>query len=212
MQFYSMPPARLMPVYKTPKMGKNNRLFVYTIVLLYTLSLSAHAQAGFYDWLVSKNESPPLLVSSVTEAGGNISFDKIFSWDNRKPESANTIKKIVEEDPKPELKVVKTYNVRATAYSSTPDQTDDTPCHTATNYNVCIGDKNVIAANFYINGLRVPFGTLVRIPDVYGDKVFVVEDRMNARYTNNIDIWFPARNLALEFGIQSVTIEIVEES
>ncbi|MDP3792875.1 MAG: hypothetical protein Q8Q89_04075 [bacterium] len=213
MQFYSMPPARLMPVYKTTKMGKNNKLFVYTVVLLSTLSLSAHAQAGFYDWLVNKNESTPLLISSATEDRSNISFDKIFSWDNRKPESLDSINMVEKkEEPKPELKVVKTYNVRATAYSSTPDQTDDTPCHTATNYNVCIGDKNVIAANFYVNGLRVPFGTLVRIPDVYGDKVFIVEDRMNARYTNNIDIWFPARNLALEFGIQSVTIEIVEES
>ena len=69
-----------------------------------------------------------------------------------------------------------------------------------------------MAENFYVNGRRVPFGTLVRIPEIYGDKVFVVEDRMNARYTNNIDIWFPERNLEKTLGSKRVVIEIVQES
>ena len=187
---------------------------VFAIVLLYPLSLTNTAEAGFYDWLISKNEPATLLVNSVIENSGNTSFDKIFSWDNRKPENGNqvSIVKEVKEEPQPELKVIYTYTVRATAYSSTPDQTDNTPCHTATNYNVCTGDKNVIAANFYVNGYRVPFGTMIRIPGIYGEKIFIVEDRMNSRYTNNIDIWFPERSLALEFGAQKVTIEIVEES
>lgn len=205
-----------MLAYRSTVMNKRiEKILVFTIVLLYPLFLANMAEAGFHDWLISKDQSNTLLVSSSMGDGRNTSFDKIFSWDNRKPENTDSIKNIIEkfkEESNPELKIIKTYTVRATAYSSTPDQTDNTPCHTATNYNVCTGDKNVIAANFYVNGYRVPFGTLVRIPEVYGDKIFVVEDRMNARYTNNIDIWFPERNLALEFGVQKVTIEIVEES
>jgi len=197
-------------------MGKRiGKALVFAVVLLYPMSLASVAEAGFYDWLVSKNQQNNLLVSSPIADGGNTSFNKIFSWDNRRPENINTVNTMtnkIEKEVKPELKVINTYTVRATAYSSTPDQTDNTPCHTATNYNVCTGDKNVIAANFYVNGYRVPFGTLVRIPEIYGEKIFVVEDRMNSRYTNNIDIWFPERSLALEFGAKKVTIEIVEES
>ncbi|MBI2674482.1 MAG: 3D domain-containing protein, partial [Candidatus Yanofskybacteria bacterium] len=60
--------------------------------------------------------------------------------------------------------------VMASAYSSTPDQTDDTPFITAWGTQVRDG---IIAANF------LPFGTLVKMPDLYGDKIFTVEDRMN---------------------------------
>ena len=62
--------------------------------------------------------------------------------------------------------------VLATAYSSTPDQTDATPFITAWNTRVRDG---ILAANF------LPFGTLVKIPEVFGDKIFVVEDRMHQR-------------------------------
>src|SRR5258708_6536739 len=63
-------------------------------------------------------------------------------------------------------KELKTYKVRVTAYSSTPDQTDDTPFITASGYHVHDG---VIAANF------LPFGTKLTIPSVFGDKIFTVE-------------------------------------
>lgn len=172
------------------------RALVFTIVLLCPLSLVNVAQAGFYDWLVSKNEPSPLLVNSLIEEDGNTSFDKIFSWDKRKPKN-------IKEDKQPEFKIVKTYAVRASAYSSTPDQTDDTPFITAKGTYVRDG---IIAANF------LPFNTKIRIPELYGDRVFVVEDRMNKRYWHNIDVWFPERNLALEFGIQNVIIEIIEDS
>ncbi|MDP3696818.1 MAG: hypothetical protein Q8R55_02175, partial [Candidatus Taylorbacteria bacterium] len=113
------------------------------------------------------------------------------------------------EKNKDKFQVIRTHVVRATGYSSTPDQTDSTPFITASGTRVRDG---IIAANVYQNGRRLPFGTLVRIPEVYGDKIFVVEDRMNIRYKNNIDIWFPERSLAKTFGSKKVTIEIVEES
>ena len=91
--------------------------------------------------------------------------------------------------------------VFATAYSSTPDQTDGSPFVTASGTRVRDG---IIATNF------LPLGTKIKIPEIYGDKVFVVEDRMNRRYWQKIDIWFPTRSGALDFGIQKVKIQLVE--
>lgn len=88
-----------------------------------------------------------------------------------------------------------------TAYSSTPDQTDDTPFITASGKRV---RKGIVA----INGL--PFGTRIKIPDLFGDKVFVVEDRMHRRKKQNIDVWMPTREQALEFGRQKAVIEILD--
>lgn len=92
--------------------------------------------------------------------------------------------------------------VEATAYSSTVDQTDDTPFIAANGTYVHDG---MVAANF------LPFGTVIKIPEVYGDKIFVVEDRMHRRFQNRIDVWFPDRQSALEFGHkEEVKIQILE--
>jgi len=80
------------------------------------------------------------------------------------------------------------YTVTAFAYSSTRSQTDSTPCVTAAGTRV---RKGIIATNF------LPLGTIVSI----GDKLYIVEDRMNARYKGPyIDIWFPSRAEALQYG------------
>ncbi len=91
--------------------------------------------------------------------------------------------------------------VSITAYSSTPDQTDDSPFITARGTYVRDG---IVAANF------LPFGTKIKIPELFGDKIFVVEDRMNSRYWHKVDVWFPERHDALEFGIKTAKIQIVE--
>lgn len=102
----------------------------------------------------------------------------------------------------PEKKVVREMNVIATAYSSTVWQTDDTPFITAAGTQVRDG---VIANNI------LPFGTKIRIPELYGDKVFVVEDRMNWKKGNyQIDIWFSSYNEAKAFGAQTTYIEVLE--
>jgi len=91
--------------------------------------------------------------------------------------------------------------VEMTGYSSTPDQTDDTPFITASGKHVHDG---TIAANF------LKFGTKIKIPELFGDKVFVVEDRMARRYFHRVDIWFPDRSMALKFGKREAEIVIVE--
>lgn len=89
--------------------------------------------------------------------------------------------------------------VTATAYNSLPEQTDDTPFITASGTHVRPG---VIAANF------LPMGTLVKIPDYFGDQIFVVEDRMNPRYDQRIDIWMEHVHDARQFGVRTVAIEV----
>ncbi len=107
---------------------------------------------------------------------------------------------------KDRLTVLSRHDVIATAYSSTIDQTDDTPCITANGFDLCKNGKEEVIA---INGLK--FGTKVRIPTLYGKRVFTVADRMNARYgANRIDIWMTNRERAVNFGAQRVEMEVVE--
>ena len=87
-----------------------------------------------------------------------------------------------------------------TAYSSEVAQTDDTPYITASGTRVRQG---VVAANW------LPIGTKVKIPDLFGDQVFVVEDRMHSRHTNRLDVWFPTRAEAVQFGARKTQIEIL---
>lgn len=93
--------------------------------------------------------------------------------------------------------------VTVTAYTSTPDQTDNSPCITANGYNVCEHNiENVVAANF------LPFGTRLKMPEYFGEQTFIVQDRMNARYTNRVDVWMTDIQKAREFGVRYVEIEI----
>ena len=92
--------------------------------------------------------------------------------------------------------------VKITAYSSEIGQTDSTPFITASGKDVKDG---VIANNM------LPFGTKIRIPALYGNKVFTVEDRM-ASYKSNyhVDVWMPSTPLAINFGVKTTEIEILE--
>jgi 3D (Asp-Asp-Asp) domain-containing protein len=100
------------------------------------------------------------------------------------------------------LKITKTRTVVMTAYSSTRDQTDADPFTTASGQKVRDG---IIAMN------GVPFGTKVRIPEKFGDKVFVVQDRMNSRYgSSRADIWMKTRNDAKQWGVRRVKVEILK--
>jgi 3D (Asp-Asp-Asp) domain-containing protein len=91
--------------------------------------------------------------------------------------------------------------VTITAYSSTHDQTDETPFIAASGKLVRDG---IVAANF------LKFGTRIKIPEIFGDKIFVVEDRMASRFYHRVDIWFSSREAALKFGKQKTEIEILE--
>ncbi|MDO8676430.1 MAG: hypothetical protein Q7K16_02140 [Candidatus Azambacteria bacterium] len=91
--------------------------------------------------------------------------------------------------------------VIVTAYSSTPDQTDDSPFITANGTYVHDG---IVATNF------LPFGTKVRFPEYSGDKVYTVQDRMAKKNSHKIDIWMATRGDALQFGVKKLAYEVVE--
>jgi 3D (Asp-Asp-Asp) domain-containing protein len=61
----------------------------------------------------------------------------------------------------------------------------------------------IVAANF------LSFGTEIKIPSLFGDKVFTVEDRMSSRYTNTVDVLVSSKREALNFGIKRAYIEIL---
>jgi 3D (Asp-Asp-Asp) domain-containing protein len=50
----------------------------------------------------------------------------------------------------------------------------------------------------------------LKIPELYGDKIFVVEDRRSWTKGNyHIDIWFPSYWEALNFGVKITEVEIL---
>lgn len=130
-----------------------------------------------------------LILQSILLPGGLYDFATTSFGDT------NT--KIVEKEVITAKRVV---YVTVTAYSSTPDQTDDTPFITANGTRVRDG---IIAANF------LPFGTKVRFPDYSGDKIYEVTDRMHERFSDRADIWFETRQQALTFGKRTLKMEIL---
>jgi len=107
---------------------------------------------------------------------------------------------LVVKSPQKETK--KRIKVVITAYSSCPYETDSTPFTTANGSEV---KEGIVANNL------LPFGTEIRIPELYGNKVFVVEDRMNARKGYyHVDIWFPTKEQAIKFGSFRTYIEVLE--
>jgi 3D (Asp-Asp-Asp) domain-containing protein len=94
-----------------------------------------------------------------------------------------------------------TMRLYVTGYSSTPEQTDDTPFITASGKRVRDG---IVATNL------LPMGTNIKIPELYGNKVFVVEDRMHPRMQDRVDIWFPTYSQAKNFGKKRASIVVLE--
>ncbi len=140
----------------------------------------------------------------IKEADAAWSFEDIAALIENKMENVGDLPLIIGEDSimgVSESLPPKMLSVILTAYSSTVDQTDDTPFITASNTRTRDG---VIAANF------LAFGTQVKILAIFGDKVFTVEDRMARKHDGKIDIWFPERILAKRFGVQEAEVLILE--
>ena len=99
-----------------------------------------------------------------------------------------------------EVATPRVLSLRVTAYTSVPDETDSTPFITASGELVRDG---IVATNL------LPFGTKVTIPALFGNKIFVVEDRMNERMKNSLDIWMQTKGKALLFGVHYDTDVLV---
>ena len=95
-----------------------------------------------------------------------------------------------------------TLRVRITAYTSLPDETDSTPFITANGTHVRNG---IVASN------ALPFGTKIKIPKLFGNEVFTVEDRMNYKIKNGVDIWMPTKSDAVDFGVAYTDIVVLKD-
>ncbi|HOD87002.1 MAG TPA: hypothetical protein PKY61_01820 [bacterium] len=170
---------------------------VFQFVLFFTPVLAAEAvtlaQGDIKMDTTSKSEADPIVADLIKNA--NITVDT---------ENVEVATDKLETNT-PAIKVIRTSTHTITAYNSDPAQTDNTPCITANGFNVCKhGEEDTIAANF------LQFGTKVRIPELYGDRIFVVRDRMNKRYSDRIDIWMKEKTDARQFGVKVAKIEVVE--
>ena len=136
-----------------------------------------------------------LVVSNIGAMRGAADYHYIVEGDSMTIEDASM---------KIENSLAKKANIRnnvfITAYSSTVDQTDSTPFTTASGTRVRDG---VVAANW------LPIGTKVKIPALFGDKIFVVEDRMAHKNREKLDIWFASTTAALKFGVKYARVEIL---
>lgn len=98
--------------------------------------------------------------------------------------------------------VARTFTGSFSAYTSLAALTDSSPFITADGSTTHFG---VVANNC------LPFGTRVRFPDMYGDTVFVVHDRMNSRYgCSKVDIWLPTYDEAIQFGVRTSRVEVLK--
>ncbi len=101
--------------------------------------------------------------------------------------------------------ITRTSTHTMTAYNSEVGQTDNSPCITANGFNVCEhGIEDTIAANF------LPLGTKVKIPELFGDRVFIVRDRMNKKHPNRVDVWMKDRHDAVHFGVKVAKIQVLK--
>ncbi len=189
-------------------MNTNKYLFGTLAVVIAVLIPHNTAHAGLTDWFgILKGSdttaedawSLDSFYALIRTDGTNDAVSRLANAVTVSEDTVSALPSLTTATAKPAT-AKRTLSVVASGYSSTPDQTDDTPFITAKGTYVRDG---IIATNI------LPFGTLVKIPAIYGDKIFVVEDRMNRRYQNNIDIWFPDRQTALEFGRKTVEIEIL---
>lgn len=131
------------------------------------------------------------------------------------------------ESPLPELALAgpvanPRFELRATGYNSEVAQTNSQPFITATGARTRPG---IIAVSRDLLGRDIPYGSLVRIRDLGGfhdgrhsghfqvmldeQDLFIVEDTMHQRKTNQIDVWFADKSTALTWGVRRVEVELV---
>ena len=137
--------------------------------------------------------SLPVLAAEIAEGAGNNIPEDVVNL----PVGSLPINK--------DIKVEYTSTFELTAYTSDVSQCDGNPCRTAVGFNLCeYGIEDSVAVNF------LPFGTKIRIPELFGDRIFIVRDRMNSKYDNRIDVWFKDRDNAIKFGLKLAKVEILE--
>lgn len=65
--------------------------------------------------------------------------------------------------------------------------------------------RQEICAMDKVNGMVVPFGTRVVLPD---GTVLIVKDRFGANHNNHLDIWMPTESECWQFGRKNLVCEV----
>jgi 3D (Asp-Asp-Asp) domain-containing protein len=121
-------------------------------------------------------------------------------WSKTESDSANDKAFVIPQKARPAT--IKTIRMDSTAYTSRPNETDGSPFITA--------DGSVVRDGYVATNV-LPIGTKVRLPTVFGDKIFEVRDRMNPRYTYRIDVWTVDLKTAKAYGLKrNIPVEVVE--
>ncbi len=113
-----------------------------------------------------------------------------------------------------------TLTLRSTGYNSLRSQTDRTPHITATGARTRFG---IVALSRDLLRL-IPYGSQITIRDLgtwsggrgvgrynkmLQGMVFVVEDTMHPRKSGTLDVWFPARRQAIQWGVRRIQITVI---
>jgi 3D (Asp-Asp-Asp) domain-containing protein len=113
------------------------------------------------------------------------------------------------------------FTLRATAYNSMVEQTNDQPFITATGARTRWG---IIAVSRDMLGVNLPYGSLVRLTDLgtfahgrgagayqalLDNHIFIVEDTMHPRKTQQIDVWFAEYSQAVAWGVRRLRVDVV---
>jgi 3D (Asp-Asp-Asp) domain-containing protein len=125
-----------------------------------------------------------------------------------KPEQAPLEAEVVQsvEPVQQSLAVKYTKKYTITAYNSVPWQTDSTPCISADGSDICkLREQGELSC-----AASLPFGTKINVP---GFGVCTVRDRLAAKYSYRIDLYFGGADqiqAAKEWGKRQVVVEVLD--
>jgi len=182
----------------SPKQARNI-VFTVLVALFFSFSLF-HLPALAADSMIENQQpdAPELFYFDAEKSTNELNYSPFVS---------HTAKAVSFHLPQNnDWEVISTSFRVITAYNSEAAQCDSSPCITANGFNLCTyGVEDSIAANF------LPFGTKVRIPDLFGQRVFLVRDRMHTRYSDRIDVWMVDKQEAIRFGVKVAKIEVLDK-
>lgn len=183
--------SRAQIIYQTPVLSSESLNIMPAVNIEYFHSAKVEVQ-GRSETPRQAKEKTGKIKSDINSAGSSVQVEKDFisNADYKLPEINYRSRRVV--------------TAVVTAYNPVPEQTDSTPCLTANGTDICSEKKNIIAANW------LPFGTKVQIPDYFGDKIFEVQDRMNERYSDRVDVLMYDLSEAKNFGRRKLRIVILD--
>ena len=175
-------------------MQTNATLAQRLVVALFVLFIAVSPVSAVH--AAETSSTTPVVVSTVVTSTVTTPDDTVSVKD------VETTPAVVEVAPSAKIQPLQVLSFDMTAYTSTPEECDSDPFTTADGSHVRDG---IIATNV------LPFGTKVRFPSVFGDRIFEVHDRMNKRYSMRADVWMSNAKDMRQFGIKhSVRVEVVE--